>query len=79
MISELEKKITLRYLKPQRKEGFLKIISLFSFLGISLGVAVLIIVMSVMNGFRSELTNKILGFNPHVVVESYSQKIEKKK
>ena len=78
MISELEKKITLRYLKPQRKEGFLKIISLFSFLGISLGVAVLIIVMSVMNGFRSELTNKILGFNPHVVVESYSQKIEKK-
>ncbi len=79
MISKLESKITLRYLKPQRKEGFLKIISLFSFLGISLGVAVLIIVMSVMNGFRSELVNKILGFNAHIVVKPYSKSIDKKK
>ena len=65
MISEIEKLVAFRYLKPKRKEGFLKIISIFSFLGIALGVAVLIIVMSVMNGFRTELIDKILGFNAH--------------
>ena len=75
MISKIEKTLALRYLRPQRKEGFLKIISIFSFLGISLGVAILIIVMSVMNGFRSELVNKILGFNPHIVVKPYEKKI----
>ena len=79
MISQLEKKITLRYLKPKRKEGFLNIISIFSFIGISLGVAVLIIVMSVMNGFRTELANKILGFNAHIVVEPYSVPIDTNK
>ena len=72
MISQLEKKITLRYLKPKKKGGFLNVISIFSFIGISLGVAVLIIVMSVMNGFRSELINKIVGFNAHVTVQPYS-------
>ena len=76
MISELEKKITFKYLKPKRKEGFLNIISIFSFIGISLGVAVLIIVMSVMNGFRTELTNKILGFNAHAVVKSYNKPLK---
>ena len=76
MISEIEKTIAFRYLKPKRKEGFLKIISIFSFLGISLGVAVLIIVMSVMNGFRSDLIEKILGFNAHIIVKSYEKKIE---
>ena len=75
MISELEKTIAFRYLKPKRKEGFLKIISIFSFLGIALGVSVLIIVMSVMNGFRTELVNKILGFNAHVVVQSFNEEI----
>jgi len=75
LISKIEKTLALRYLRPQRKEGFLKIISIFSFLGISLGVAILIIVMSVMNGFRSELVNKILGFNPHIVVKPYEKKI----
>ena len=75
MISELEKKIALRYLKPKRKEGFLKIISIFSFLGIALGVAVLIIVMSVMNGFRTELLSKILGFNAHIIVKPYDKPI----
>ena len=69
MISELEKKITLRYLRTKKKEGFINIISAFSFAGISLGVAVLIIVMSVMNGFRTELINKIIGFNPHVIIK----------
>ena len=62
MISKLENKIAFRYLKTRKKDGFLNVISIFSFIGISLGVAVLIIVMSVMNGFRSELVNKILGF-----------------
>ena len=75
MISTLEKKITFRYLKPKKKEGFLNIISIFSFIGISLGVAVLIIVMSVMNGFRTELVNKILGFNAHIIIEPYSNPI----
>ena len=76
MISTLEKKITFRYLRPKKKEGFLNIISIFSFIGISLGVAVLIIVMSVMNGFRTELVNKILGFNAHIIVKPYSKSID---
>ena len=79
MISALEKKITFRYLKPKKREGFLNIISIFSFIGISLGVAVLIIVMSVMNGFRSELSNKILGFNAHIIVEPYNDSIDTSK
>ena len=76
MISEIEKTVAFRYLKPKRKEGFLKIISIFSFLGIALGVAVLIIVMSVMNGFRTELIDKILGFNAHIIIKPYEKKIE---
>ena len=78
MISQLEKEVTLRYLKTRKKDGFLNIISIFSFLGISLGVAVLIIVMSVMNGFRNELVEKIIGFNAHVVVKPYETPINKK-
>ena len=77
MISKLESIIAIRYLKPKKKEGFLKVISIFSFTGIALGVAILIIVMSVMNGFRTELINKILGFNPHIIVKPYSNKINK--
>ena len=75
MISKVERIIAFRYLKPKKKEGFLRLISLFSFTGITLGVSILIIVMSVMNGFRSELINKILGFNPHIIVKSYDKKI----
>ena len=76
MISTLEKEITFRFLKARKKDGFLNIISIFSFIGIGLGVAVLIIVMSVMNGFRSELINKIVGFNSHITVKPYEKKIE---
>ena len=76
MISTIEKEITLRFLKARKKDGFLNIISIFSFIGISLGVAVLIIVMSVMNGFRTELINKIVGFNAHIVVDPYEKKID---
>ena len=75
MFTYVEKLITSRNLKPKKKEGFLKIISAFSFVGIMLGVAVLIIVMSVMNGFRTELTNKILGFNSHITIKPYSKSI----
>ena len=74
MISTLEKEITFRFLKARKQDGFLNIISIFSFIGISLGVAVLIIVMSVMNGFRSELINKIVGFNAHITVKPYEKK-----
>ena len=76
MISQTEKTIALRYLKPRRNDGFLKIIKFFSFTGIALGVAILIIVMSVMNGFRAELVEKILGFSPHITIKPYDQKIE---
>ena len=69
MFTKVERLISSRNLKPKKKEGFLKIISIFSFLGIMLGVAILIIVMSVMNGFKTDLTNKILGLNPHIVVQ----------
>jgi len=77
LISKIERIIAFRYLKPKKKEGFLKVISIFSFVGIALGVAILIIVMSVMNGFRAELINKILGFNPHIIVKPYEKKISK--
>ena len=76
MISTLEKEITFRFLKARKKDGFLNIISIFSFIGIGLGVAVLIIVMSVMNGFRTELINKIVGFNAHITVDPYENKVE---
>jgi lipoprotein-releasing system permease protein len=61
--------ISLRYLRARRKEGFISVIAGFSFLGIMLGVATLIIVMAVMNGFRKELLDKILGLNGHLLVQ----------
>ncbi len=72
-----ERLIALRNLKPKKKQGFLKIISLFSFLGIMLGVSVLIIVMSVMNGFRADLTDKIIGLNPHLIIQLANQSDQK--
>ena len=76
MFNKTERLISLRNLKPKKKEGFLKVISIFSFLGIMLGVAILIVVMSVMNGFRTDLTNKIIGLNPHLVINPYDIKID---
>jgi lipoprotein-releasing system permease protein len=61
--------LSLRYLRARRKEGFISIIAGFSFLGIMLGVATLIIVMAVMNGFRQELLDKILGLNGHLLIQ----------
>ena len=60
--------LALRYLRARRKEGFISVIAGFSFVGILLGVATLIIVMAVMNGFRNQLIEKILGINGHIVV-----------
>ena len=61
--------LSLRYLRARRKEGFISVIAGFSFLGILLGVATLIIVMAVMNGFRVELLDKILGLNGHLLIQ----------
>ena len=78
MFTRAERLISLRNLRPKKKEGFLKVISIFSFLGIMLGVAILIIVMSVMNGFKTDLTKKILGLNPHLVIQPNSFQIDKR-
>jgi lipoprotein-releasing system permease protein len=61
--------LALRYLRPRRKEAFISVIAIFSFLGIALGVATLVVVMAVMNGFRAELLDKILGINGHIIVQ----------
>jgi lipoprotein-releasing system permease protein len=65
--------LSLRYLRARRKEGFISVIAGFSFLGIMLGVATLIIVMAVMNGFRQELLSKILGLNGHLLIQPLEQ------
>jgi lipoprotein-releasing system permease protein len=75
LFTKAERLISLRNLRPKKKEGFLKVISIFSFLGIMLGVAILIIVMSVMNGFKTDLTKKILGLNPHIIIQPNGFKI----
>ena len=62
--------LSLRYLRSRRREGFISVIAGFSFLGIMLGVATLIIVMAVMNGFRGELLAKVLGYNGHATAYS---------
>src|SRR5579883_1179288 len=67
--SPFEWMLSLRYLRSRRKEGFISVIAGFSFLGIMLGVATLIIVMAVMNGFRTELLDKILGLNGHLLIQ----------
>lgn len=68
VFSVFEKKVAFRYLKSPRKERFVSVIAGFSFLGITLGVATLVIVMSVMNGFRAELYQKLVGMRGHVMV-----------
>lgn len=75
MFSKLEFLIAFRYLKSKRKEGFISVIAIFSFVGIMIGVATLIVVMSVMNGFRYELVNRILGINSHLTIYSHAHKI----
>jgi lipoprotein-releasing system permease protein len=74
-LDNFETLLAWRYLRARRREGFISVIALFSFLGIMLGVATLIVVMSVMNGFRKELISKILGVNGHVFVQSVGEPI----
>jgi lipoprotein-releasing system permease protein len=64
--------VAFRYLRPKRADGYISIISILSLIGIALGVAALIIVMAVMNGFRHELLSRILGLNGHVIVQGYA-------
>ena len=66
IFSQFERKMAGRYLRARRREGFISVITGFAFTGIALGVATLIIVMSVMNGFRHELLGRILGINGHI-------------
>ena len=68
MFSKFERLTAGRYLRAKRKEGFISVITGFAFTGIALGVATLIIVMSVMNGFKAELLNRILGINGHISI-----------
>ena len=68
IFSETEKTIAIRYIKSRRVEGFISVSAWFSLVGIILGVATLIVVMSVMNGFRTELVDRILGINGHLIV-----------
>lgn len=70
IFSKFERLVAKRYLRAKRKEGFISVITGFAFTGIALGVATLIIVMSVMNGFRSELLSRILGINGHIGITS---------
>src|ERR1035437_4060851 len=72
MFSPFEIMVAGRYLRARKAEGLVSVIAAFSFLGIMLGVATLIIVMSVMNGFRTELVGRILGLNGHISVYSQS-------
>ena len=71
--SGFERMVAWRYLRARRKEAFISVIAGFSFIGIMLGVATLIIVMAVMNGFRTELVSRILGINGHMVVQAVDQ------
>src|SRR6201999_835546 len=73
--SGFEWMVAARYLRAKRQESFISVISGFSLVGIALGVATLIIVMSVMNGFRSELLGRILGLNGHLIVQSMADSI----
>lgn len=79
MINQAEILIISRYLRPKDRDGFFKVISNFSFVGIMLGVATLIIVMSVMNGFRIDLLDKLLSYQPHISYQSKGNYIQEKK
>ena len=79
MLSRSEILITKRFLFSKKTEGYVSIFSWFSIIGITLGVAAIIIVMSVMNGFRSNLTERLIGVNSHLNLYSFNEKIKKHK
>lgn len=76
MFSPFERMMAFRYLRAKRREGFISVIAGFSFIGILLGVATLIVVMAVMNGFRVEITKKILGLSGHITISGYERQLE---
>lgn len=76
MLSSYERMIATRYLRPIKGEGFIFIVSMISLIGIAIGVAALIAVMSVMNGFRGELLDRILGVNGHMLVQGYDGRLD---
>jgi lipoprotein-releasing system permease protein len=76
IFSPLERMMAFRYLRAKRREGFISVITGFSFIGILLGVATLIVVMSVMNGFRVEITKKILGLSGHITITGYERQLD---
>lgn len=76
MFSAVERLVAFRYLRAKRQEGFISVVAWFSLIGIMLGVATLIIVMSVMNGFRAELLGRIIGLNGHVTVSNLERRID---
>ena len=78
MISKSERLLIFRFLFSKKSDGYVSIFALFSITGISLGVAAIIIVMSVMNGFRIDLTNRIIGLNSHLNIYSFDNEITNK-
>ena len=74
--SAFERMVAWRYLKPRRKEAAVSVITLISLTGVTLGVAALIIVMAVMNGFRGELLDRILGLNGHIIVQPLERPLD---
>ena len=76
MITGFERMVAGRYLRSRGRENFISVVAWFSLIGIALGVATLIIVMSVMNGFREQLLNRILGVNGHLQVMSIGEPIK---
>ncbi len=75
MFSSLERFVAFRYLRAKRQEGFISVVAWFSLMGIMLGVATLIIVMAVMNGFRAELLGRVIGLNGHVTITGYTPSV----
>src|ERR1700722_8677323 len=73
IFSPFERTVALRYIRARRQEGFISVISWVSLLGIGLGVATLIVVMSVMNGFRVELFQRVIGLNGHFNIYAMEQ------
>src|ERR671917_1714246 len=75
ILSRYERMIARRYLLPGKGEGFIFLVASISLVAVMLGVAALIIVMSVMNGFRAELFDKIVGLNGHAIVQGYGGRL----
>src|ERR671919_385118 len=76
ILNRAERMLARRYLLPGKGEGFIFLVASISLIAVALGVAALIIVMSVMNGFRAELFDKVVGLNGHAVIQGYAGRLE---